>query len=324
MRVWIVDNPWSFRGAYPVVRILPTLAAAGWRVDVDHRRPDLSTRRVVEAATAAGCRLIVSGGGDGTLRDLAASLRGHDIALGALAGGTANVFARELQIPAEPEAAARTLIEAVERPIDLGRFGLDDGRSTRFVLAAGVGLDAAVLAATDPRLKRRIGPLAMLAAGLPLLPRYRPFEAAITVDDVDAWSGSCLQVIVGNTRCYATVLEPNPSARLDDAALDALVIPALGARDLTMLVAHVARTGRPHPDLTMSLRGSEIRLATTPAAPVELDGSPLGRWWEGPRTRPPAEATYLFTAEPAAVRFRVPRHYAGPLFGPPQTDRAGP
>lgn len=313
MRVRIVDNPWSFRGPYPVVRILPTLTAAGWRVDVDHRRPDVSTRRIVEAAADAGCRLLVSGGGDGTLRDLASSMRGFDLALGALAGGTANVFARELEIPGKPEAAAETLVAAVERPIDVGRFALQDGRSTRFVLAAGVGLDASVLAATDPRLKRRIGPVSMLAAGLPLLPRYRAFEAEVLVDGAPAWAGDCVQVVVGNTRCYAMVLETNPEARLDDGTLDAMIVPALGARDLARVVAHFARTGRPHPELTVGVHGAEIALTTTPAAPVELDGSPLGRWWDGPVSRPPSSATYRFTAERSAVRFRVPRHYRGPL-----------
>ncbi len=311
MRVRIVDNPWSFRGAYPVLRVLPTLTAAGWQIDVAHRRPDVSTRHIVASAIEEGCELIVSAGGDGTLRDLAASIRGHDVALGALAGGTANVFARELEIPGDPEAAAATLVDALERPIDVGRITLPDGRSTRFVLAAGVGLDAAVLAATDPRLKRRVGPLSMLAAGLPLLPRYRAFEAEVTSDGERVWAGDCLQVVVGNTRCYAMVLEPNPEARLDDGLLDALVVPALGARDLARLAVHFARTGRPHRDLTVPVRGREIVVRSAPAMPVELDGSPLGRWWNG--NDGPADAAYTFTAEPAAIRFRVPSHYRGPL-----------
>jgi len=60
-------------------------------------------------------------GGDGTVLSVATSLLGHDIPLGIIPLGTANLLARDLDLPLDPEQAVASLIDARIRHIDVGR-----------------------------------------------------------------------------------------------------------------------------------------------------------------------------------------------------------
>ncbi len=99
------------------------------------------------------------------------------MALGALPGGTTNVVALALGLPADPVEAARRLATAEPRPFDLGRAGDDD-----FLMQLSGGLDARVMASVDPRLKRRLGKGAVAWAGVREWWRYRFPAFALEID----------------------------------------------------------------------------------------------------------------------------------------------
>ena len=71
----------------------------------------------------AGTRRIVVAGGDGSLHAVVAALhRRHDLAdsvLGLIPLGTGNDFARCMDIPLDPEDAARLVLDGEVRPVDL-------------------------------------------------------------------------------------------------------------------------------------------------------------------------------------------------------------
>ena len=312
MRVRIIDNPWSFRGPYPVHRVLPVLRRAGWSVDVVHRSRLLSVRGQVEEAIDDGASLIVGAGGDGTLRDVADVLAGREVALGVLPGGTANLWAHELGVAGSPERAAQSLVDADVRRMDMGRIVHPDGRFIRFLLMAGVGIDGLMLDHTDPRLKLRIGAAGIAVGALRAIPDYRPFEVRLSVDGRPAWEGRVLQVIVGNSRRYANVVDAAPDALVDDGLLDVTIVPAGDLQLAVRLGWSVALHRRPGGDVPR-LRGRELELWTAGAPPMEVDGSHVRREsLEGAGDRP-----YRIVAEPLAVAVRVPADYRGPLFGHP-------
>ena len=71
-------------------------------------------------ALAAGARLVVAAGGDGTVRSVAAGMAGTGAQMGIIPLGTANLAARNLGIPVgDPRAAARVAARGVELPTDL-------------------------------------------------------------------------------------------------------------------------------------------------------------------------------------------------------------
>ena len=124
---------------------------------VETNRRGHATRFAHDAARR-GIDLVVSFGGDGTVNEVATGIAGTDTALGALPGGSTNVFARTIGLPNDPVEAVDRLANGIDagdlRPIGLGRV---NGRY--FCFHTGVGYDAAVVANVERRssLKRWLG-----------------------------------------------------------------------------------------------------------------------------------------------------------------------
>ncbi len=298
MDIGLIDNPNSFRGPYPVHSIQGILAAAGWRTRVYSRAPGAATGPLVARALDAGAELLVAAGGDGTLRDVAAALAGTRVPLGVLPGGTANVFAREMGIPSAPAAAAWALVEGVERAMDLGRLTLPDGRWARFVIAAGLGLDGAILSATPASLKRLVGPAAIAVAAFAVAPRWRTRRVRVSVDGEIGWEGPAWQLIVGNTRLYANLVWPNPRARPDDGLLDLCLLPGIPMPRLVRLGVELAVRRIPPADGAVWLVGRSLHVEVLDGElPLQLDGTPV---------RGSGVRAATIVAEPAALRVRLP------------------
>lgn len=80
-------------------------------------------KEVVELASRAAfsdVRAVVAGGGDGTINAVASQLVGTDKVLGVLPLGTFNFFARRLNIPLDPEDAARNIVAGNLVAADVG------------------------------------------------------------------------------------------------------------------------------------------------------------------------------------------------------------
>jgi diacylglycerol kinase family enzyme len=85
----------------------------------------------------------------------ATALAGSQVPLAVLPLGTGNLVATNFDIPTDLDRALETALPRRRRRIDLGAIG--DGR---FVIAAGMGFDAAMLRDASHGLKARIGSLA--------------------------------------------------------------------------------------------------------------------------------------------------------------------
>jgi YegS/Rv2252/BmrU family lipid kinase len=69
-------------------------------------------------AVGQGMKIVVAGGGDGTLNAVASSLVGTDIVFGVLPLGTLNHFAKDLGIPLDIDAAISTIGEGHRAKVD--------------------------------------------------------------------------------------------------------------------------------------------------------------------------------------------------------------
>jgi diacylglycerol kinase (ATP) len=105
-------------------------------------------------------------GGDGTVMACAAALAGTGVPLAVLPGGTGNLLALNLGIPADLERAVGVALRGARRRIDTGVQG-----RTRFVVMAGLGFDAALLGGATRAAKRRFGWVAYLLSALAVM-RY--------------------------------------------------------------------------------------------------------------------------------------------------------
>ena len=123
--------------------------------------------------------------------------RDTDALIGVLAGGTGNLLARALGIPLSVPKAVDRLLDGQEQLIDLGRF--PSGR--RFAIAAGVGIDAAMVAETPGWLKRRLGVLAYTIMGSRAALRSvlrRQFFATRLVVDGQVYERQAAAVMIAN------------------------------------------------------------------------------------------------------------------------------
>lgn len=123
--------------------------------------------RLAQGAAAEGVEVVVVLGGDGTLNEAANGLVGTRTALGVLPGGSTNVFARSIGMTNDPIEATGELLGALGsgniRPVSLGWL---NGRY--FLFHAGIGFDAAVIAAVERRAtaKRLFGAAVFLTAAI--------------------------------------------------------------------------------------------------------------------------------------------------------------
>jgi diacylglycerol kinase family enzyme len=252
-------------GAVPEVRLTET-AAAG--------------RGAAQEAVAAGASLLVIIGGDGSVRSVAAVLSGTGVALGIVPGGTGNLMASALGIPRAPERAAAALVTARERSIDVGRAWVGAAQApTPFIVAAGVGFDARVMAATTDRRKRSLGIGAYFAAATAVAARIRPFSVRLVVDGV-VHETDALAVLVANAgELVPGLLGPRLPLVPDDGILDVLVARGRGLAGGSRAALELLLGRGIHAEIgAYATRFAARRVEVVVAAeePIEVDGDVVG------------------------------------------------
>jgi diacylglycerol kinase (ATP) len=230
---------------------------------------------VVDELRDDGCDLVVLGGGDGTMSAIVDRLAHSGVTLGVLPLGTANDFARTLQIPSDVIAACDAIAHGKVVDIDLGVVG----GTNHFVNVASVGLSVGVTRALSPALKKRLGPLAYPVATLRAYRAHRPFTAWLEFPDGDHSPlrlEDLLQVAVGNGRHYGGGNVMAPEAGIDDDTLDIYAIRTGRLRD-HISIARFLRDGSfvEHHNVE-HLTTRRVRLRTEPGQQINVDGEVVG------------------------------------------------
>lgn len=242
-------------------------------------RPE-DARRLATEAVGEGFEIIVAAGGDGTVNEvlngMADAPQGLQHArLGVLPLGTVNVFARELGIPRKLEPAWQTILQARETLIDLPSVEYHHrGAVLRrcFAQLAGAGLDARAIELVHWPLKKKIGPLAYVVAGLRAL--FHP-SSKITVTAGDRTATGEL-VLIGNGRLYGGEFRIFPEADLRDGLLEVCVFPRVTWLTLARCCAPLMLRRTLPPHATENFQTASFTLAGSPPAPVEVDGEFIG------------------------------------------------
>jgi diacylglycerol kinase (ATP) len=256
-------------------------------------------RAATAEALAAEAPLIVVVGGDGSVRATAATLAGTGVALGIVPAGTGNLLAAALAIPRRPERAAAALATATARTIDLGRasVGHADTPPLPFVVAAGVGFDARVMAATTDRRKRSLGIAAYFAAATAVAARMRPFGVRLDIDGT-VHETDALAVLVANAgELIPGLLRPRLPLVPDDGVLDVLVARGRGAVGGSRAAVELLLGRGRHTAIgpyASRFAGRRVEVVADAPEPVEVDGDVVG------------SGRLVAEIEPAAIRVLVP------------------
>lgn len=168
--------------------------------------------RLTLAAVQASVELVIIHGGDGTVNEGMQALVGTPTPLAVWPGGTSNVLARELGLPGSLDLMADVIAQGATRRVSVGRAG-----ERYFLLMAGVGLDADVVRAVHPGLKRLTGEGAYWMAGLRQLTDWKPVQFLLETDGARL---SATFAVVANAASYGGGLRFAPEASMDDDLLD--------------------------------------------------------------------------------------------------------
>jgi diacylglycerol kinase family enzyme len=255
-------------------------------------------RSQTQAALDGGAAAVVAFGGDGTARVVAEVLAHTGVAMGLLPAGTGNLLARNLGIPPNRlEAALQIALTGRERKIDVGRAELgreidEDPQREAFLVMAGLGFDAEVMAGTDPHLKEKLGWGAYVVAGAGRL-RGRRTPVTMQVDDGPVQQRKIRAVVVGNLGMLQGGIQLMPGALPDDGWLDVVVVSprsVLGWLSVTGAVL----TRRTHTTVE-HFRCRTIEVRSERPLHAQLDGDTAG-----------TAQLLRATVDPLALLIRVP------------------
>ncbi|HUB73061.1 MAG TPA: diacylglycerol kinase family protein [Solirubrobacteraceae bacterium] len=294
-RMLIIVNPYATTVS-DRLRNLVVYALQG-RFEVDAVDTEARGHATVICREAAheGYDVVVAFGGDGTVNEAANGLLGSSTPLCCLPGGSANVFAKMLGIPADVVDATEHLLAMADdwrvREVDLG---VVNGRC--FTFASGLGLDASVVERVDanPRMKARLGPyfFAWIAVRtflrrylLARPPRLRVEAATEPGSPAPARTIEGVTAVVQNGSPF-TYFKDRPIDIVEGAALDSgalaggvlhsatpLAMPFIAWRALSpraSVSGHRQVTG------LSAVTGLVVRTADGRGLPLQVDGDYLG------------------------------------------------
>ena len=278
----------SLGGGLPDLR--RELAAAGVEEPLWFEVPkSRKAPKRVREAIRQGAELVLVWGGDGMVQRSIDVLAGHDVALGILPAGTANLFATNLGIPHDLDEALQVALSGRNRKLDVGRVN-----GEHFAVMAGVGFDARMIGGADRSSKDKLGRLAYVRSAVTAM-RAGAAKVRIKVDGTPWFKGAATCVLVGNVGTASGGLVVFRDAEPDDGVLDVGVVTAKGSLQWLRVLSRVARKESGRSPFVHTTQAHKVDVRLNRGVLYELDG--------GSRSK----VTRLkFRVEPSAITVRVP------------------
>jgi YegS/Rv2252/BmrU family lipid kinase len=272
------------------------LRRQGWNVKLYFTKSGDDARRLAREAVEQQTDVVIAVGGDGTINSIIQELASSETALGLIPSGTFNVWAHETGIPMDIMAARNILVDGQTRKVDLGRV-----YNRYFLLMAGIGFGGTVTYAVKKKSMKRLGVFGYLFTGIRLGLGFDSFRTSLNVDG-RIEKTRALQIVVGNTQLYGSLLKFTWQAKCDDGFLDVCVVhsPKKLERVIVMLDFLLQRNERRKWVTYASCKSIEIR--TSKPVNFQVDGEPLG---QTPAT---------FVVVPGALKVIVPQEMPEELF----------
>lgn len=287
----LVVNASSRKGRRLFSNAVTVLTDRGLLLTAAHRvRNPIELPGLVKREIDRGSRMIIVGGGDGTISALVDYLAYRDVVFGLLPLGTANSFARTLGIPLTLEGAGTVIADGKVADIDLGKVNAD-----YFANMASVGFTADVARSTPGWLKRLIGHAAYSVSGAALFFTTKKFHCQLTVGD-SRHSVETHLVIVANGSFFG-IADLSPEAHIESRQLFIITMNMMTRRDLLRFwISFVLRKRRGAEDIKY-FTSKTITIETDPPRYIDIDGEA--------RTRTPA----TISLAPDALKVMVPSEF---------------
>jgi diacylglycerol kinase (ATP) len=264
--------------------------------------------QAVELAREAANRgydLVVAVGGDGTVNEVVNGLMGPDgkakADLGVIHTGTANDFARNLDLPRNLERNCQMMVSPRRMEVDVGVVECAREGQTRqrfFVNVSGAGFDADLM----EEARKTILPLGpkgpYVGAFLKMAPTYDPKDFTLGFEDRQE-TRRAYTVLVSNGR-FAGSIPFDPEADMSDGQFEVIALDLPSFLECLAATRFALPEGHPKIDCT---RADAVRMDSRQRLSVQADGEVLG------------ELPAQFRILPGALRV-VSRHWPRLTTGP--------
>lgn len=271
--------------------IIAALEVEDIRADLAFTQPDVSPAAIAQRAVEEDYDLIIVGGGDGTVSEVAKGLIHAPLPLGIIPIGTYNNIARSLQIPTDLVAACQVLGQGQIKTIDVGQANDQE----YFFEAAGVGLDAALFPLGEAIKGGRWGRmfqvfrLTMAYHPQPIRIQFdRPLAEARTHPTLNQrflnrrlarrreFQLRALLVVIANAPYYGAGFTVAPSAVVDDGMLTVTIYRKFSKWELFRHFWSISRGQYHYNPKIETYQVAKVRISSSAQLPVHIDGRPIG------------------------------------------------
>jgi diacylglycerol kinase (ATP) len=274
----LISNPktgrYVSRRTTSIQELATYLQSLGVDVELSMTTGPGDAAEIAARAAQNGIADVIVAGGDGTINEAVQGLAGTSARLAIIPRGTANVLARELNLPLDGAQAAAVIARGHSRRIHFG-VAIDEKKNTRryFLLMAGIGLDASVVRRVSPSLKKHFGKAAFWFSGLSHLAKWNPKSFLI---EAEGQRYNATFAAIGNAPSYGGDLAITPRARLDQPEFEVCIIDTFSRLRYLSFLSYAMRSGMPRN------KGNVCFLQTNSVkgigdASVQVDGELIGQ-----------------------------------------------
>jgi len=279
MKVKIILNPyanrWGAKNKIEAVEAACTAVSLNADLAVTDK-PGMGIDLAYDAARA-GYDAVIAAGGDGTISEVVNGLiranpDGPTVPLGIIPIGSANDFAKMVDLPADIAGAAQVIAAGRTRLIDAGEIRLQD-RVHYFINNSAVAMEP-MITLEHIKITRISGELRYYVALLKGIVKLKAWQMHL------AWEGggyegpSYLLSVCNSARTGGFMMAPG--ALVDDGQFDFVFAPEVSkAKVVAILLRLLQGTHVDHPQVTFG-RTDRLTIVSEPGTPIHADGEIIG------------------------------------------------
>ena len=241
--------------------------------------------------------LVIAAGGDGTIMETMSGLikNSRSVPLAQLPGGTANLLARALGIPIDPEKALDVALNGVSVPLDVGYL---PDKDRYFSLVAGAGWDAELIEDASREIKNRLGFLAYVMTGVKNLFKLKRSIITLEIDGEKRRYRAHTILVVNIGEILGTGFQIGKDMNPHDGKLNLAIASSSSAWGILKLMLRLATKNFENYRGLQYVSAEKISLEATPPLKLEIDGEPIG------------ETPFKVEVVPGGALLIVPQEYA--------------
>lgn len=250
------------------------------------------------AREAENVALVIVAGGDGTVMEAMSGMveNPHPIPLAQLPLGTANLLARALSIPTNlDDALELATTTGVTVSMDVGYLV---SHERYFMIIAGSGWDAMLIADATREMKDKLGFFAYVISGIKNLFKLHSSHIRVEIDgQVENFHADSVAVInIGEIHGSGVAIGDEVSPH--DGKLDLAIASTRGSLGIFRLLWRILTKSFGNSDELKYFTAAHLKVSAQPALKLEIDGEVIG------------ETPFEVKVIPNGTRLVVPRAYA--------------